>query len=88
MHFQTQPKYSFNYGVEDHHTGDVKSQHEYRDGDVLKGAYTVHDPDGTIRTVEYTADKENGFNAVVHKSGHAVHPQDYRTESDSGSSKY
>lgn len=84
---QAHPKYSFNYGVEDHHTGDVKSQHEYRDGDVLKGAYTVHDPDGTVRTVEYTADKDNGFNAVVHKSGHAVHPQNYHTESE-GSSKY
>ncbi|XKL62732.1 hypothetical protein PGB90_002565 [Kerria lacca] len=83
--YYAHPKYSFNYGVEDHHTGDVKSQHEYRDGDVLKGAYTVHDPDGTVRTVEYTADKENGFNAVVHKSGHAVHPQNYHTESDSGS---
>lgn len=29
--------YSFNYGVADHHTGDVKSQHETRDGDVVKG---------------------------------------------------
>ncbi|XP_065210784.1 cuticle protein 19-like [Planococcus citri] len=77
--YYAHPKYSFNYGVEDPHTGDVKSQQEYRDGDVLKGSYTVHDPDGTVRTVEYTADKDNGFNAVVHKSGHAVHPQDYHT---------
>lgn len=35
--FQDHPKYSFNYGVADHHTGDVKSQHETRDGDVVKG---------------------------------------------------
>lgn len=34
---QDHPKYSFNYGVADHHTGDVKSQHETRDGDVVKG---------------------------------------------------
>uniref|UniRef100_A0A182YSR6 Uncharacterized protein n=1 Tax=Anopheles stephensi TaxID=30069 RepID=A0A182YSR6_ANOST len=31
------PKYAFNYGVADHSTGDVKSQHETRDGDVVKG---------------------------------------------------
>ena len=85
---QAHPKYSFNYGVEDHHTGDVKSQQEYRDGDVLKGSYTVHDPDGTVRTVEYTADKENGSNAIVHKNGHAVHPHDYKTEPDASKGGY
>lgn len=37
--FQDHPKYSFNYGVADHHTGDVKSQHETRDGDVVKGEH-------------------------------------------------
>lgn len=31
------PNYAFNYGVADHSTGDVKSQHEVRDGDVVKG---------------------------------------------------
>ncbi|XP_018910380.1 cuticle protein 7 [Bemisia tabaci] len=77
--YHAHPKYSFKYGVHDGHTGDVKSQHETRDGDVVKGSYSVHDPDGTIRTVEYTADKHNGFNAVVHKSGHSVHPQHYKT---------
>ncbi|CAG9784928.1 unnamed protein product [Diatraea saccharalis] len=30
--------------------------------------YTVVEPDGSIRTVDYTADKHNGFNAVVHKT--------------------
>lgn len=34
---QTAPKYAFNYGVADPSTGDVKSQHETRDGDVVKG---------------------------------------------------
>ncbi|KAG8236741.1 hypothetical protein J437_LFUL016996 [Ladona fulva] len=72
---QAHPHYQFNYGVEDHHTGDIKSQHEERDGDVVKGQYSLHEPDGTVRTVEYTADAHNGFNAVVHKSGHAAHPQ-------------
>lgn len=61
------PKYSFEYSVADHHTGDAKSQHETRDGDVVKGSYTLIEPDGSKRTVEYTADDHHGFNAVVHK---------------------
>ncbi|XP_066591654.1 cuticle protein 19-like [Prorops nasuta] len=68
------PKYGFEYGVNDPHTGDVKSQEEVRDGDVVKGSYRVNEPDGTIRVVDYTADSHNGFNAVVKKIGHAVHP--------------
>ncbi|CAH2075437.1 unnamed protein product, partial [Iphiclides podalirius] len=62
------PKYEFKYGVNDFHTGDIKTHHESRDGDVVKGQYTVVEPDGSIRTVDYTADKHNGFNAVVHKT--------------------
>lgn len=60
--------------MKDYHTGDVKNQWEERDGDVVKGEYSLVEPDGTIRTVSYTADDHNGFNAVVHKAGHAVHP--------------
>ncbi|XP_059620354.1 cleavage and polyadenylation specificity factor subunit 6-like [Phlebotomus argentipes] len=69
------PKYAFKYGVNDFHTGDVKSQHETRDGDVVKGQYSLVEPDGSVRTVDYTADKHNGFNAVVHttKSLHEHH---------------
>uniref|UniRef100_A0A6P7G750 Cuticle protein 19-like n=1 Tax=Diabrotica virgifera virgifera TaxID=50390 RepID=A0A6P7G750_DIAVI len=69
------PKYEFAYGVNDPHTGDHKSQHEERDGDVVKGYYTVADPDGTLRTVHYTADDHNGFNAIVEKDGHSIYPQ-------------
>ncbi|XP_065208720.1 cuticle protein 19-like [Planococcus citri] len=69
------PKYSFNYGVKDYHTGDVKDQWEQREGDVVKGEYSLVEPDGTTRKVTYTADDHNGFNAVVHKSGHAIHPE-------------
>ena len=64
--FQSHPKYSFKYGVEDHHTGDMKSAKEERDGDVVRGEYSLVEPDGSIRTVKYTADDKNGFNAVVH----------------------
>ncbi|XP_046393613.1 cuticle protein 8-like [Ischnura elegans] len=71
------PKYNFDYGVSDHKTGDQKNQWETRDGDVVKGAYSLHEADGTVRTVEYTADKHNGFNAVVKRHGKAVHPHHY-----------
>lgn len=47
--------------------GDSKSQHETRSGDVVQGSYSLVDPDGTRRVVEYTADPHNGFNAVVHR---------------------
>lgn len=46
-----------------------------RVGDVVKGEYSLKEPDGTIRIVKYTADDKNGFNAVVIRKGHAVHPQ-------------
>ncbi|CAH1644463.1 unnamed protein product [Spodoptera littoralis] len=68
------PRYQFNYGVTDGHTGDQKSQWEARDGDVVKGQYSLVEPDGTVRTVNYSADDHNGFNAVVSRHGHAAHP--------------
>ncbi|KFB45787.1 hypothetical protein ZHAS_00013764 [Anopheles sinensis] len=71
------PKYKFEYGVKDPHTGDHKSQWEVRDGDVVKGAYTLHEADGTERVVEYKSDAHNGFEANVKKVGHAHHPQVY-----------
>lgn len=71
---QSHPKYTFNYGVHDPHTGDVKTQHEVRDGDVVHGSYSVNEPDGSVRIVEYTADDHNGFNAIVKKVGPALHP--------------
>lgn len=64
---QAHPQYSFQYGVHDSHTGDIKQQHETRDGDVVKGQYSLVEPDGSVRTVDYTADHHNGFNAVVSK---------------------
>jgi hypothetical protein len=60
--------------VKDHHTGDLKSQWEQRDGDKVKGSYSVLEPDGSIRTVDYTADDLHGFNAVVKKTGPSRHP--------------
>ncbi|XP_014279725.1 adult-specific cuticular protein ACP-20 [Halyomorpha halys] len=68
------PHYNFEYSVHDPHTHDVKSQHETREGDVVKGYYSLKEADGTERIVHYTADHHNGFNAVVERKGHAVHP--------------
>ncbi|XP_045764244.1 cuticle protein 19-like [Maniola jurtina] len=73
-YYDDRPRYAFNYGVADHSTGDIKSQHETRDGDVVKGQYSLVEPDGSIRTVDYTADPVHGFNAVVSKVGPSVHP--------------
>ncbi|XP_021917290.1 cuticle protein 7-like isoform X1 [Zootermopsis nevadensis] len=71
--YYSSPRYAFNYGVNDQHTGDIKQQSEQREGDVVKGQYSLVEPDGSIRTVDYTADPVNGFNAVVSKSGPGVH---------------
>ncbi|CAG9138498.1 unnamed protein product [Plutella xylostella] len=59
------PKYEYSYSVADSHTGDNKSQHESRDGDAVHGEYSVHEADGSVRTVHYSADDHSGFNAEV-----------------------
>lgn len=43
---------------------------------MVKGHYSVLEPDGSIRSVHYTADGKHGFNAVVKTHGPNVHPQD------------
>ncbi|KPI97785.1 Cuticle protein 8 [Papilio xuthus] len=73
------PKYDFTYSVADGHTGDNKSQQESRDGDVVKGSYSFHEADGSIRTVEYSADDHSGFNAVVHNTAPTAAPAIIKT---------
>lgn len=63
--------------MSDPHTGDHKSQSEHRDGGHVKGSYSVAEPDGTLRVVDYHADPHTGFNAVVKRIGHAHHPHHY-----------
>ncbi|XP_017778988.1 PREDICTED: larval cuticle protein A2B-like [Nicrophorus vespilloides] len=72
VYADTHPQYSYKYGVQDAHTGDVKNQHEERDGDVVKGYYTLVQPDGVTRTVHYSADSHNGFNANVEYKGEPI----------------
>ncbi|XP_036337096.1 uncharacterized protein LOC118747214 [Rhagoletis pomonella] len=78
------PEYAFSYGVKDLHTGDVKSQWESRDGDTIKGHYSILEPDGSIRTVHYTADAKHGFNAVVKTVGANSHPVTESPHSENG----
>lgn len=66
-YYDPNPSYSYAYEIQDHLTGDTKSQQESRQGDVVQGSYSLIESDGTRRVVEYTADPHNGFNAVVHK---------------------
>jgi len=70
--YDPHPQYNYGYSVSDGLTGDSKTATETRDGDVVKGQYSLVEPDGSIRTVTYTADPINGFNAVVDRSAPAV----------------
>jgi hypothetical protein len=61
------PQYQFAYNVNDALTGDSKTQEETRDGDIVRGSYSLIEPDGSRRIVQYYSDPINGFNAVVQK---------------------
>jgi len=70
--FDPNPQYNYGYSVSDALTGDSKTATESRNGDVVQGQYSLVEPDGAIRTVTYTADPINGFNAVVDRQAPAV----------------
>jgi len=70
--YDPHPQYNYGYSVSDGLTGDSKTASESRDGDVVKGQYSLVEPDGAIRTVTYTADPVNGFNAVVDRQAPGV----------------
>jgi hypothetical protein len=69
--YDPHPRYQFGYEVADSLSGDSKAREETRDGDLVTGSYTVADPDGRIRTVIYSADPVNGFQARVTYDGAA-----------------
>lgn len=70
--------YHFEYSVNDQHTHDIKSQHEESDGHGnVKGSYSLVEPDGSTRIVEYTADHEHGFNAKVKKIDAPTHHDEH-----------
>lgn len=70
--YDPHPQYSYGYDVHDGLTGDNKQQQESRDGDVVQGSYSLIEPDGSRRVVQYQADPVNGFNAIVSREPVAV----------------
>ena len=71
------PAYKYSYGVADKLTGDQKSAFEVRDGAVTKGSYSLVQPDGVLRTVNYISTPLGGFQAQVINKGVAGHPAIY-----------
>lgn len=55
----------YSFGISDPESGNAQTREESRDGDVVKGEYSVLQADGTVRTVRYTADSKNGFQAEI-----------------------
>ncbi|PSN41659.1 Cuticle protein 8 [Blattella germanica] len=70
--YDPNPQYAYSYSIDDPETGDSKTHEETRDGDSVQGRYSLIEADGSRRTVEYTADAVNGFNAVVHREAGAA----------------
>lgn len=65
LSFQHHPSYQFGFDVSDDQFTNYQNRKEQRDGDSIKGSYSVVDSDGFIRTVTYTADPKEGFKAEV-----------------------
>ncbi|XP_061400473.1 larval cuticle protein A2B-like [Musca vetustissima] len=65
--YDPHPQYKYGYDVQDALSGDNKGHVEERDGDIVRGEYSLIDADGYKRTVSYVADPINGFNAVVRR---------------------
>lgn len=63
--FQGNSSYQFGFDVKDDEYTNYQQRKEVRDGNVIKGSYSVVDSDGFIRTVTYTADPKEGFKADV-----------------------
>ncbi|CAG5005477.1 unnamed protein product [Parnassius apollo] len=82
------PSYNFAYEVNDPHTGDFKRQQESRRADVVLGHYSLLQPDGVTRTVDYRADDHTGFNAVVNNIGRPNNvPSNRQEAADDGSGR-
>jgi len=71
------PAYRTTYSVADKVTGDQKSATEVRDGGITKGSYSLVQPDGVLRTVNYIVTPHGGFQAQVINKGAAAHPAVY-----------
>ncbi|CAO1308725.1 unnamed protein product [Diamesa hyperborea] len=63
--YEPSPSYQFGFDVKDDEFTNYQNRKESREGNVIKGSYSVVDSDGFIRTVTYTADPKEGFKAEV-----------------------
>lgn len=61
---QNRESYGFNYEVNAPETGDRKHHSEIQAKDQVLGSYSIIEPNGAHRYVEYVANS-NGFNAIV-----------------------
>lgn len=66
--------YEFGYSVKDAHSGNDYNRKESSDGNVVRGEYRVHLPDGRTQIVTYHADWQTGFHAEVRYEGEAKYP--------------
>ncbi|XP_071535295.1 cuticle protein 8-like [Panulirus ornatus] len=75
-YYEQQPlmPYEFGFGVQDKYSGQNFGQRERSDGRAVVGSYSVDLPDGRRQTVNYKADKYQGFVADVSYTGQAHHP--------------
>ena len=62
--FQGNPNYAYGYQVNDGNTGDFHSRQESRQGGNVVGRYSLLEPTGNVRIVNYVANS-NGFQAQV-----------------------
>ncbi|XP_075232455.1 cuticle protein 8-like [Lycorma delicatula] len=87
--YVAKPDYSFAYGVDDAASGNTQNHRETREGDVVKGEYSVVEPDGSLRIVSYTSDPKNGFQATINYKPPVYSPSSPSTSSgSSGSNSY
>lgn len=56
-----------------HFSQSTASINSFRLCRIFIGQYSLVEPDGSVRTVDYTADSIHGFNAVVSKSAPTIH---------------
>lgn len=82
---ELEPSYNFAYEVNDYSSGDIKSQTESRSGDTILGQYSLLQPDGVKRTVDYRADDLYGFRATVQNDGNPASNNNEDNQQDNAS---
>lgn len=62
-------EYHYRYAIDESKSkGPVMDRWEHRVGEYVKGSYSVMQPDGKIRTVDYEVDGEKGYHAIIRMS--------------------